>query len=144
MGFRRIHVKHSKQKPLESSPKSNRILFGVFAIGALAACISLREAPKPAEGLTAEQSKEIVTYLDELCGDTFCEGEFDYDFETFTCDDTKCSLGFSAKHYEKDVRQKASVAVKKPKQLIDPELEGPSDELFENISDALIEWEEKA
>ena len=50
--------------------------------------LSGAEAPAKTE-LTAEQSKEIVDYLDELCGDTFCEGEFDYDFESFTCESTR-------------------------------------------------------
>src|SRR5688500_6059536 len=127
MGFRRIHVKRS-HKPLTSSSKANRVLLGVFAVGALAACISLREAPKK-EALSAEQSAEIVDYLDELCGDTFCEGEFDYDFDSFTCDDAKCTLSFSAKHYESEKRKKASIAVKRPAKLIDEELESPSDEL---------------
>ncbi len=112
---------------------------------ALAACnLSSSPSSNDAKGgtLTTQQSKEVVEYLDELCPDTFCEGEFEYDFESFSCDEKKCTLGFSAQHHERKGKKKANVSVKRPEQLIDEEIEGPSDELFENISDALIDWEE--
>jgi hypothetical protein len=39
---------------------------------------------------------ELLAELNELCPDTFCEGGCDYLFESLTCTETSCTLGFHA------------------------------------------------
>jgi len=47
----------------------------------------------------AELAAEVEV-LNELCGDTFCEGEFDYRFQSLSCETDHCTLKFTAKHYD--------------------------------------------
>ena len=55
------------------------------------------EAPA-AGAYTAEQLAERIEYLNELCPDTFCEGQFNYQFKKLECLDAKtCVLSFEAK-----------------------------------------------
>ena len=52
----------------------------------------------PAGAYTAEQLAERIEYLNELCPDTFCEGQFNYQFKKLECLDAKtCVLSFEAK-----------------------------------------------
>jgi len=36
-------------------------------------------------GLTAAQAREVLTALDNICGDTWCEGDFSWHFKRMTC-----------------------------------------------------------
>ncbi len=40
-----------------------------------------------AEFLTSEQADTILTEIDNICGDTWCEGEFNFSFDHIQCDD---------------------------------------------------------
>lgn len=40
-----------------------------------------------AEFLTASQKAHTLTAIDNICGDTWCEGEFDFSFDKINCDD---------------------------------------------------------
>lgn len=44
---------------------------------------------------TAER-KEVVRAIDDVCGDTWCEGEYNFKFNDFTCDKNThtCELNF--------------------------------------------------
>jgi len=59
--------------------------------------------PEVGDGLvgppTTEELTEGVEMLNELCGDVWCEGEFDFRFQEITCVDAACTLSFEAKHY---------------------------------------------
>lgn len=35
--------------------------------------------------LTEEQSYEVITEIDNICGDTWCEGDFNFEFESIEC-----------------------------------------------------------
>ncbi|CBW26641.1 hypothetical protein BMS_1819 [Halobacteriovorax marinus SJ] len=49
-----------------------------------------------AEFLTSSQKNEVLTQIDNICGDTWCEGDYDYSFNEINCDsETKtCALNF--------------------------------------------------
>ena len=40
-----------------------------------------------AEFLTEEQADTILLEIDNICGDTWCEGEFNFSFDKINCDD---------------------------------------------------------
>ena len=46
--------------------------------------------------LSPEQEKMILNEIDTVCGDSWCEGAFDYAFNSFTClqDKKLCVLNF--------------------------------------------------
>ena len=49
---------------------------------------------KSKNDLTAKQAKDVLTMLDDTCGDSWCEGDFDWQFQKLTCDFGKksCTL----------------------------------------------------
>ncbi len=51
---------------------------------------------KPADFLSTTERKNIVRMIDNVCGDTWCEGDFNYRFNDFACDKTThvCELNF--------------------------------------------------
>jgi hypothetical protein len=51
---------------------------------------------------TAEELARAVHELNEACGDVWCEGEFDYRFQTLTCSAGACTLQFLARHESVD------------------------------------------
>lgn len=57
-----------------------------------------------ADFLTEAQADMVLEASDNICGDTWCEGEYDYSFNAFTCDDvTKtCELTFEYISYQLD------------------------------------------
>ena len=40
-----------------------------------------------AEFLTSKQAETVLREIDNICGDTWCEGEFNFSFDQFNCDD---------------------------------------------------------
>ena len=48
------------------------------------------------EALTKQEREVILKGVDSLCGDTWCEGSFEFEFHTFLCrfEVNKCWLGF--------------------------------------------------
>ncbi len=100
-------------------------------------------APAAAGGsFTEEQLKDRLAGLNELCGDTWCEGSFNYTFTKLACADaTRCTLGFTAKNGETHKDYTASVEVKGFKTFAEGEgeYEGSLDEA---VGKALGEWEQ--
>ena len=45
--------------------------------------------------LTGAQQRTVLDLIDDVCGDTWCEGDARFDFRTFTCDrqQVSCTLG---------------------------------------------------
>lgn len=56
------------------------------------------------EFLTNEQKRIVLAEIDNVCGDTWCEGDFNYEFTFLKCDDIKksCTLEFSS-YYHSDL-----------------------------------------
>lgn len=46
--------------------------------------------------LTPAQEKKVLRTIDDLCGDTWCEGDYNFRFNSFTCEKTTstCELNF--------------------------------------------------
>jgi hypothetical protein len=53
----------------------------------------------PSDSMTPDQAKESLDWMNEICGDTLCEGAFDFRFDELECVDRTCTLGFRARHY---------------------------------------------
>ena len=102
------------------------------AVGAPVAKADGEAAPVAAGGDLGEQ----VAMLNELCPDTFCEGEYQYSFKKLDCvEPMKCVLSFDAK----DVKGKsfaAQVPVVGFKALNDEEAT-----FVASVSESLMKWE---
>jgi hypothetical protein len=53
------------------------------------------EALSP-NALTRAQSATVLKLIDDICGDTWCEGDYNFDFRALTCDSRRmtCTLRF--------------------------------------------------
>ncbi len=49
-----------------------------------------------ANNLSSQDEKDLLQEIDTICGDTWCEGDADYQFNTFKCrfSEGKCLMGF--------------------------------------------------
>jgi hypothetical protein len=119
---------------------------------------SAPSAPAPAEepddgeadvtvgkgGYTAEDLSNRVDELNELCPDTFCEGEFNYEFKSLVCDAPKsCVLSFTANKHESKKAFDAQVVIAgftelRPDYEKEFVYEGSFDE---KVGNALMKWE---
>ena len=52
---------------------------------------------KAKNDLTAKQAKLVVQELNDICGDTWCEGDYSWDFSKIVCDFTKKTCTFTVK-----------------------------------------------
>lgn len=53
------------------------------------------------DGLPTEGARaHVVAEINELCPDTFCEGDFDWVFDSLACRPDACTLSFHARYYE--------------------------------------------
>ena len=62
------------------------------------------EEPPPEDvvnDLSDEQERTALELLDDICGDTWCEGSYDWRFEDLTCDFSagNCTLALLAREY---------------------------------------------
>ena len=44
----------------------------------------------------------VLTELNDLCGDVWCEGEHDYTFTSLACEGTTCQLGIDVRDYDEN------------------------------------------
>jgi hypothetical protein len=53
------------------------------------------------EFLTQEQKIASLDAIDSICGDTWCEGDFNYEFQSINCesDNSTCVVGFKTWDY---------------------------------------------
>jgi len=75
-----------------------RILFSITII-LLSSNIFASEPVLTKPVLTKFESKEIVSYLDGICGDTYCGGDINYYPQDIKCDETSCTLTMRAVEY---------------------------------------------
>jgi len=102
-----------------------------------------KEAPAP-EGsgvYKAEELKGRIADLNDLCGDTWCEGEYDYTFTGLTCEKkNKCVLSFTAKHADSGKSYQTKVDVSGFTSVV-PDDDGGFDEA---VGEALGKWEKSS
>ena len=63
--------------------------------------LTLTSLSSMANDLTSRQENEAVMRIDNICGDTWCGGDFDFSFETLNCDfkTQKCEFDFELIYY---------------------------------------------
>lgn len=86
---------------------SVRQILAVFALFSLAACAADQAAPaddaaadaeselrKTKNDLSSEDEKKVLNMLDDVCGDTWCEGDYQWWFKKLRCsfDAKSCTL----------------------------------------------------
>lgn len=49
-----------------------------------------------ANTLSEKQESEVLTAIDNICGDTWCEGDFNFSFNLFVCDENTNSCVLQA------------------------------------------------
>ncbi len=54
--------------------------------------LTLISSVSNAKILTDDQASNIQQYLDDICGDTFCEGDFNWSFGKPRCEGNQCSI----------------------------------------------------
>ncbi|MDP3157037.1 MAG: GIDE domain-containing protein [Archangium sp.] len=111
-----------------------------------APAVAAAEGEEKKGAFTAEELATRVADLNELCPDTFCEGQFNYDFKKLDClDASHCTLSFVAKDQDhpRAKPMNAEVLVSGFTALnADPEKEFVYEGSFdEKVGEALAKWE---
>lgn len=72
------------------SSRSSSVLAGLLALLAVLAGLLAGPAAATAgaapRGLTGAQERVVLRLVDDVCGDTWCEGDHLFDFRSFSCD----------------------------------------------------------
>jgi len=101
-------------------------------------------APANGEAVALSQAwaDEQVAMLNEICPDTHCEGEYEYNFKSMKCEAGNCDLTFSAKNHDNGRTLDATLALDVSK------LSGSDEDKalgFSEVADnAIIQWEADA
>lgn len=112
--------------------------------------------PSFSNDLTVDQERNLLTEIDNICGDTWCEGDFDFSFEQLDCnfEKGKCQFKYELIWYEYDesyenllfkINVPAQCTLTGFNRLSDlEENQSYSEKLYESVSDCILEGEEKA
>lgn len=65
---------------------NNKVVYMFKALSSLVLIFSLNAAADEAPLLNSETEKGVLTYFDDVCGDSFCAGDFEYSFDSFSCE----------------------------------------------------------
>lgn len=106
--------------------------------------------------LSFDQEAEVLTQIDNICGDTWCEGDFNFSFESLKCSDATNSCVFVAylidyswpNGYDADEVKTyyPSSCVIKGFTQYSKMIEGPGElnwDFYEAVSDCVTEMEEE-
>ncbi len=81
----------------------SRRLSALFVLGLSfgALLISPAAADGSTQQLSARQEHVVLGLIDDICGDTWCEGDFAFDFRRFSCDlhERSCDLTLRIARY---------------------------------------------
>jgi hypothetical protein len=97
-----------------------------------------KPAPEPKGAPSDEDLKGRLADLNDLCGDTWCEGEYDYKFTKLVCEGKSCDLSFTATYYDGKKKYEAAVKVTGFTDVV-PDEDGSFDEA---VGEALLKWEQ--
>lgn len=69
------------------APRSARVLLAPLALLPLLAAVPAAAAPPTSTraAVTAAQERVVLRLVDDICGDTWCEGDHAFRFRSFTC-----------------------------------------------------------
>jgi hypothetical protein len=127
--------------PRKLQPADRTITYDPYAVGVDAEPEEARLPPTPPGQLDAERGKLIVAELNELCGDIWCEGEYNFTFTSMTCVRGACQLAFKAKHYESDKAFTDTIKFDFFDRAADAD--GATQKLHRAIGDAIRVWERR-
>ena len=86
--------------------------------------------------------KPIVDAMNEICGDTYCEGSYEWTFKSVSCKQGKCVLAFSAKHHDTGKVFDETTEFRSSDEPVDAT--GAATEFFQqSIDQAIAAWEAK-
>jgi hypothetical protein len=92
--------------------------------------------------LTADQAKKVLESINELCGDTWCEGQFDWKFQALECKEGKCKLSFTATNQDTKKARKDSIDFDVKGAMVDEDGD-ETDGFSDALSAAISAWEDK-
>lgn len=116
---------------------AHRIWVGTFgSTGGAAYTLSIGTA-LPGGAVTGGAS--IVAALNEICGDAWCEGEWDYTFTDVSCDPAPCRVTFDARRGRRTVHDTVVVDGVN----VAGDQDGPTDQFAERFTDVLMRWERR-
>jgi len=80
--------------PLTRSVSGRLSALLALTLSMLALLVGPAAAAGPPAHLSSRQERIVLRLVDDRCGDTWCEGDYAFDFRRFSCDATQraCSL----------------------------------------------------
>lgn len=118
----------------------------------LLSALFLSTAVYSAELFSTAQNKEVVKTIDSICGDTWCEGDYNFRFNKFSCDKESftCELNFqfikSDDNGEKETFSAEQVCnfskIKEFNQVMDSKY-SLNEGFYESLSDCIWEREQE-
>ncbi|EQC47767.1 hypothetical protein M899_2134 [Bacteriovorax sp. BSW11_IV] len=109
-----------------------------------------------ADFLTRAQNNKILLEIDNICGDTWCEGDFNFNFPELTCDDVTATCTLSVYLFdgyndtdgdpEYFMGKCEFTGITSYEQMIEqgPRWSHLNQEFYENITDCITELEDEA
>lgn len=108
---------------------------------ASASAAASAEAKGPtAATISKDQAKKLVAEMNELCPDTWCEGEFDFKFKSIDCQPKKCKLAFNAKKHGAKAAQDDSIEIAYEGAILDAKGD-ETDPWNDALTKAIEAWE---
>jgi hypothetical protein len=98
---------------------------------------------KPGELDQAIAGEFVIDVMNELCGDTYCEGAYEWTFKTLSCKAGTCTLAFLATHHDTNKKFDETVEFAFKGVPLEGEVAVPTTELNEAIYNALKGWQAK-
>ncbi len=92
--------------------------------------------------LKPADNKQIVENLNEICPDTHCEGEFNWEFKTFACEEKKCTLSFVATGHTNKKKHEDKITFEYDGEVLDAD-RVETDTFTEKLNEAILGWETK-
>lgn len=61
-------------------------------------------APSLTQILNENDKNEVLTIIDRVCADSWCSGDYDYKFSTFSCNDNTATCTLTFKIIDRDAK----------------------------------------
>lgn len=89
------HRHHRWQRPPRQVARLVALLVVAMSAGLLLLSSPAQAASAGPPGLTPRQQRVVLDLVDDTCGDTWCEGDYAFEFRRFSCDASArtCTMG---------------------------------------------------